>query len=144
MTLFATERTALSSLFPRGRFTRDEEGACVLTAKRAARAKDFLYVQDPGRKVGIFYVGNGQAYRNRLRGLIVGEVEAQGEGLIHVAWVPEVAERLPWFTRARPRNPGDASRFTGAHLRGTSGPGQGSGRTTEQREGLETPQEVDS
>jgi hypothetical protein len=105
MSQYATERAALSTLFPRGRFTRDEEGACVLTSRRQARAKDFLYVQDPGRKVGIFYVGRGQAYRKALQGLIVEEIEAQGEGLIFTRWLPEVAERLPWFTRAKPRNP---------------------------------------
>lgn len=105
MSEYTEDRIALMSLFPRGRCTRDEENHCVLTARQANRRLDFVYVQDPNRKLGIFYVGNGRIYRNVLRDLIIDEIEADGEGILHVRWVPEVAKRLPWFSKRRATRP---------------------------------------
>jgi hypothetical protein len=142
MTQFATERAALSSLFPRGRFTRDEEGACILTAKLARRSKDFAYVQDPGHKLGIFYTGNGRAYRKALNGLILDQIEADGEGLFHVAWVPEVAERLPWFSRRRVVKPEGGWNFKKAQVANSFGVSEGSSKQRDMGEGAPGSQEV--
>jgi hypothetical protein len=58
-----------------------------------------VFVQSPGKLLGVFYVGNGAVYRTRLGDLVRGWLKGDGEGILHVAWDPEVAKLLPWFTK---------------------------------------------
>ncbi len=120
MTEYEHERELLRCLFPRGRFARHEDGACVLRARLKARAQDEVYVFAPGSKLGIFYVGNGAAYRNRLGDLIVDELPCDGEGLLFVKWTAEVAERLPWFSRKKWNGAGIAGSEENRPEKGTS------------------------
>ncbi len=142
MTDYSTDRAALSTLFLRGRFTRDEENHCILTAKLARRSKDFAYVQDPGRKLGIFYTGNGRVYRKTLRDLIVEDLPCDGEGILFVKWVPEVAGKLPWFTRRRVVKPEGGWNFKKAQTANSFGVSGGPNEQRDRGEGAPGSQEV--
>jgi hypothetical protein len=138
---YATDKAALLAVFPRGRMTRTEDGACVLRARRRARARDEVYVYGPG-KLGVMYAGTGQVYRKRLQGLTIDELPCDREGIVYVRAVPDVAERLPWFSKNKPHNPEGIGKFVRHSSRATSGAIGASGLTTGQGEGSQAPQEV--
>lgn len=100
---FASQRNRLATILPNGRFVRDVDGTCILTARRAADASAHLFEHTPGKVVGLFYVGGSCRYLRALRGLVVHHQEGDGEGIIHIAWTPEIAVRLPSFSVGRPR-----------------------------------------
>jgi hypothetical protein len=108
----------LRALFPRGRFTKQADGAPILVARSKALSGCHVYEQAPG------------------------------EGILHVAWCPEAATRLQVFSRGRrggagrpfrppesgendPRN--DARRADGSGRRDTPRDGPGGAPTPADR-----------
>jgi hypothetical protein len=98
---FPEQRARLATILPRGRFQRAEDGTCVASSHTDPGAH--LFEHTPGKLVGLFYVGGPARYLRALRGLVVRHLEGDGEGILHIAWTPELADRLPGFSRGRPR-----------------------------------------
>jgi hypothetical protein len=98
---FTEQRARLATILPRGRFERAEDGTCVVTSRIDPGAH--LFEHTPGKLVGLFYAGGPVRYLRALRGLVVRHLEGDGEGIVHISWTPEVAARLPDFSRGRPR-----------------------------------------
>jgi hypothetical protein len=102
MAEYAEQRARMASLVPRGRFTQDEDGTCILRGETRS-CGTHLYEQAPGKLVGLYYVGGPCRYLRALDGLVVRHLAGDGEGILHLAWSPDLAERLPAFSRGRPR-----------------------------------------
>jgi hypothetical protein len=101
---FTNQRARLATVLPRGRFTRAVDGTCIAVT-RADPDGDIAHLFEvaPGRRVGLFYVGGPARYLHALLGLVVRHVEGDGEGVLHLAWTPELAARLRAFSRGLPR-----------------------------------------
>lgn len=98
---FSEQCGRLAVLFPRGRFAQDEDGTCVLRARPGTR--DHVFEHTPGCVVGLFYEGGPIRYLRALRGLVLRHLAGDGEGILYLAWTPELAARLPAFSRGRRR-----------------------------------------
>jgi hypothetical protein len=95
------QRARLATIFPRGRFARDVDGTAILTSRADPSAHVFEVA--PGRLVGLLYAGGPSRYLHALQGLVVRHLDGDGEGILHLRWSPELAARLPAFSRGRPR-----------------------------------------
>ena len=98
---YLEERARLREILPRGRFVEDEDGTCIVRARARRWAGDHLYIQSPGKIVGVFYVGRPARYLSRVGSLIVGHLRGEGEGILHLRWTAALAKVLPMFSRKR-------------------------------------------
>lgn len=101
-TAYRVEHATLRELFPRGRFVEDADGTDILRALRSACVKDHVFVQAPGKLLGVYYVGSPRRYLSRLAGLVERHLAGDGEGILHVRWCQEAAAMLPWFNLKAP------------------------------------------
>jgi hypothetical protein len=97
-----TDRQFLLWLFPRGRLAKDSDGTHILVTskKNKARAHDHAY-RHAVDALGIFYVGTGRPYLNRLQDLVEDHLRADGEGIIVARVHVSLKTLLPWFSRQR-------------------------------------------
>jgi hypothetical protein len=107
----------LLEIFPRGRFRADDDGSCILVAKRRARAKDKGYI-GPGRCFAVYHegLGRGRIYLDRARDLLVGRLDGDLDGILQFRWDKSLSERFPWFSRKA------VKAGLAANLKGTDSP----------------------
>lgn len=94
-----SDRSILRKLFPRGRFVKDEDGTCVLRARSRRWKEDHLFIQAPGRLLGVYYVGSPTRYLKRVSDYVVEHLKADGEGILHLRWAPDLSTLLKAFNK---------------------------------------------
>ncbi len=93
------DRDALQELFPRGRFRSDEDGSCILVARRKARRHDKGFLVAKGKTFGVYFLGRGSVYLNAAQDLLVRDLRGDMDGILHFRWDASLADRFPWFNR---------------------------------------------
>jgi hypothetical protein len=103
----------LRTVFPRGRFKRDEDGTAILLPRSRRWAGCHLYEQAPGRLVGLAYVGASRRItQGGLARYLVQHFAGDGEGFVHLRWDPALARLLPTFSKGAQRGvPPPGKRF---------------------------------
>ena len=95
------DRAALRKLFPRGRFTLDSDGSCILVSRQARKRNWRLFLVSPGKTVGLYYeqAKRPEGLFRKLRPLTVKILDGEVDGVLHLRWDLALAELLPEFSK---------------------------------------------